>query len=195
MTSEFLSRCFSTRCTAREHWNPQCLILADKDGWTPYRREDQTWVGFKHPSFLTSTLKDPTAPLFSFPCSLYCKHIAIFTGLPMHADLIFFYFITDTAGNLPQLFRTKSPKWVHLDWLHGCWSRPEGSCLGYLQDAGKWVGGLGTPEGLVLDEWRACDSPFSGALKWVFSFLLKSSLFTLWGCKVGHNWSDLACMP
>ena len=107
----------------------------------------------------------------------------------------FFYFITDTAGNLPQLFRTKSPKWVHLDWLHGCWSRPEGSCLGYLQDAGKWVGGLGPPEGLVLDEWRACDSPFSGALKWVFSFLLKSSLFTLWGCKVGHNWSDLACMP
>ena len=183
MTSEFLPRCFSTRCTAREYWNPQCLILPDKDGWTSYRWEYQTWVGFKHPSFLTSALKDPTAPLFSFYLFFVLQTHSYFHRSPNACWFDLFYFIllwTLQVMNtsLPQLFQTKNTEWVHLDWLHGCWSRLEGSCLGYLQDAGKGVGGLGPPEGLVFDEWRACDSPFSGALKWVFSFLLKSSLFT-----------------
>ena len=35
--------------------------MPDKDGCTSYRREDQTWVEYKHHSFMTSALKDPAA--------------------------------------------------------------------------------------------------------------------------------------
>lgn len=134
MTSEFLPRCFSTHCTAWEHWNPQCLILPDRDGWTSYRREDQTWVGFKHPSFLTSALKDPTAPLFSFSLLFVLQTHSNFHRSPSACWFDFLRTPQVMNISLPQLFQTESTLWVHLDWLHGCRSRLEGACLGYLQD-------------------------------------------------------------
>lgn len=172
MTSEFLPRYFSTRCTAREYWNPQCLILPDKDGWTSYRWEYQTWVGFKHPSFLTSALKDPTAPLFSFSLFFVLQTHSYFHRSPNACWFDLFYFIMDTAGNehfftpvVPDKKHRVGPSWLASWMLKPTWGILPGVPAGCWK-GGRWVG----PPG------RACVWRMKGLWFSIF-WCLKMSVF------------------